>query len=496
MASDQKKQRTNDTAFPWKTLAGAFRAWRDNRRGAIAVNFALVLIPLLASVGLSIDGSRFLLTRYHLQSAVDRAALAVATVYQDQATLDALASQYVTKNFSLSETTLGQVTTLVTGDVVTVNGTATMKTLFMSILEVSEVQVAVTTKVKRAGGGLLVSLVLDNTGSMWSGSPSKIGSLRSASDILVDALFDGDPAPKDLRVAVVPYAATVNPGSIADTLVGPHGYGARTDDIDGWKGCVMERDGTNSIADTGPDVEKWKPFFWESSSDNNYDLNNPDSIHPGGYYDSNGITGPNIGCPTPILPLTNSFSDVEASVNALTAWNRGGTLGDIGMAWGIRTLSPGLPFDQSTELDVKTGATLWNSPRWRKAIVMMTDGDNVFYDLPGNAGPNSTHWTSSDYTGYGRLGQTQANAIFNTSNKNTAKDIVDQRLISLCTSAKSQNVIIYTVTFGSSPSTSTKQIFQTCASDPGKYYHAPSQTELENAFGTIGAELSKLRIIK
>ena len=60
------------------------------------------------------------------------------------------------------------------GDIITVDGTATMQTLFMSILEVSEVQVAVTTKVKRAGGGLLVSLVLDNTGSMWGGSPSKI----------------------------------------------------------------------------------------------------------------------------------------------------------------------------------------------------------------------------------------------------------------------------------------------------------------------------------
>tara|TARA_Y100000815_G_scaffold150594_2_gene136636 strand:+ start:132091 stop:133602 length:1512 start_codon:yes stop_codon:yes gene_type:complete len=492
----EKKKTGNDPAAGKTGFFGRLKALRDERSGAMAVNFALLLIPLLASVGLSIDGSRFLLTRYHLQSAVDRAALAVATIYQGQSTLDAIATQYVTKNFSLSETTLGEVSTSVSGDIITVDGTATMKTLFMSILEVSEVQVSVTTKVKRAGGGLLVSLVLDNTGSMWSGSPSKISSLRSASDILVDAIFDGETEPDDLRVAIVPYAATVNPGSIADTIVDTHSYGLRTDDIDGWKGCVMERAGADSIADTGPDVAKWSPFFWEPSVDNDYDLDDPDTIHPGGYYNSNGITGPNIGCPTPILPLTKSYSDVDAAVDALTAWNRGGTLGDIGMAWGIRTLSPGVPFDQSTEVDPKTGATLWDSPRWRKAIVMMTDGDNVFYDLPGSAGPNEAHPGKSDYTAYGRLGESQANAIFETNNKNLANEIVDDRLLSLCAQAKDKDIIVYTVTFGSSPSAATRQTFQDCASDPGKYYHAPSNTELENAFGTIGAELSKLRIVK
>jgi len=494
MAIDRKRERASDPANRATGLFARLRAMRENRRGAMAVNFALLLIPLLASVGLSIDGSRFLLTRYHLQSAVDAAALAVATVYQDKPTLDALAGKFVTNNFSLADASLDTVSTAVTGDVITVDGSATMQTLFMSILQVSEVQVSVRTKVKRAGGGLLVSLVLDNTGSMWSGS--KIASLRSASDILVDAIFDGEAEPADLRVSIVPYASTVNVGSVADSIVGTHSYGLRSDDKDKWKGCVRERSGANSIADTGPDVEKWFPFFWEPSVDNDYDLDDESTIYPGGSYNSNGITGPNIGCPTPILPLTNSYADVDAAVDALSAWNRGGTLGDIGMAWGIRTLSPGEPFTESTELDPKTGATLWDSPRWRKAIMIMTDGDNLFYDLPSDAGPNEAHPGKSDDTGYGRLGESQANAIFETNNANNAKSIIDTRLKSLCTTAKGQDVIIYTVTFGSSPSSSTKQIFQDCASDPGKYYHAPSQTELENAFGTIGAELSKLRIIE
>ncbi|MCH5375451.1 MAG: pilus assembly protein TadG, partial [Planctomycetes bacterium] len=267
-------------------------------------------------------------------------------------------------------------------------------------------------------------------------------------------------------------------------------------DNQAWKGCVMERAGANALADTGPDVETWQPFFWEPSVDNNYVLSDPSTIYPGGLYNSNGITGPNIGCPTPITPLTNSYSTVTAAVSALSAWNRGGTLGDIGMAWGIRSLSPGVPFDESTEIDPKTGATLWDSPRWRKAIMIMTDGDNLFYDLPSNAGPNTAHPGYSDYTAYGRLGEAQANAIFNTTSANTAKGIVDSRLLTLCSTAKSQDILVFAVTFGSSPSTSTKQLFQDCASDPGKYYHAPGKATLESAFGAIGAELSKLRIVK
>ncbi|QKV19218.1 TadE/TadG family type IV pilus assembly protein [Oricola thermophila] len=479
-----------------KRLLERLRDLLDDGRGAMAVNFAILLIPLLGAVGFSIDGSRFLLTQYHLQSAVDAAALAVATVYEDQDTIDALAEKFVEQNFTLDDAALTSVSTSTSGDEITVNGQASMETLFMSIFAVTEVEVAVTTTVKRAGGGLLVSLVLDNTGSMWSGS--KIEALRSASDILVDAVFDGESDPEDLRVAIVPYASVVNPGEEAESIVDPsHPYGERDpDDKTKWKGCVLERSGANSIADTGPDVEKWQPFWYPDDDDNDYDLDDPDSIIPGGERDSNGITGPNIGCPTPITPLTNSYATVSAAVDALTAWNRGGTLGDIGMAWGIRTLSPGEPFDESTEIDPKTGATLWDSPRWRKAIMIMTDGDNLFYDLPGDAGPNKAHPGASDYTGYGRLGEAQANEIFHTTNKNTAKGIVDQRLKTLCTTAKNQDIIVYTVTFGSSPSSSTKTLFQDCATDPGKYYHAPGRATLESAFGAIGAELSKLRIVK
>jgi len=466
----------------------------DSRRGAMAVNFALLIVPLLAAVGMSIDGSRFLLTRYHLQSAVDASALAVATVYDEKPVIDALADKFVVKNFTLDDATLTSVDTSITGDTITVNGTASMQTLFMSIFQVSQVDVAVTTTVKRAGGGLLVSLVLDNTGSMWSDSPSKIESLRSASDILVDAIFDGDNEPEDLRVAIVPYASTVNPGAEAESIVdGTHPYGPLDpSDKTKWKGCVLERSGANSIADTGPDVEEWQPFWYPvDSDDNDYDIDDPSTIHPGGFTNTNNITGPNIGCPTPITPLTNSYSTVTAAVDALTAWNRGGTLGDIGMAWGIRSLSPGAPFTESTEIDPKTGATLWDSPRWRKAIMIMTDGDNLFYDVHPYSGPGK-----SDYTGYGRLGESQADALFGTDNANTAKVIVDQRLQSLCTTAKNQDIIVFTVTFGTQPNAATKQNFQDCATDPGKYFHAPGKATLESAFGAIGAELSKLRIVK
>ena len=218
-------------------------------------------------------------------------------------------------------------------------------------------------------------------------------------------------------------------------------------------------------------------------------------MDPGGNKNANSFTGPNVGCPTPILPLTNKEADVTASLKAMTAWTRGGTLSDIGMAWGMRVLSPSAPFTESgTMIDKKTGETIWESPRWRRAIVLMTDGDNVVY----NAGNEGTRVKAgkelSDITGYGRLGEAQMNALFKSSNSGTVKTKVDERLLQLCASAKKQDIIIYTVVFSNSTNAATRAIYETCASDKGKYWYAPSADALNSAFGAIGSDLNKLRI--
>ncbi len=500
----------------------------SNRRGALAVHFALIAIPLTVAAGLGIDGSRMLLARYQLQASLDASALAVGASYGDQTELQAMLDAFVRKNFQVKNASVTNVTLSGTGADVIVNGTASLDMLFGRALGYNSITVAASTEVKRAGGGLIVSLALDNTGSMWGSN--NIASLRKSTTTLLKELFGTETAPSDLRVAIVPFASTVNVGGEWEKLIDTDDLEDLYDDylddipdeddmrsdtiITNWKGCVIERE-DHSISDTPPDEDDpdtlWKPFWYPPGRDNNYDPKKASTIIVGGAKDSNQITGPNIGCPTPITALTNNFAVLTAANNAITAWNRGGTLNDIGLAWAYRTLTPGEPFTQSTELDTKDAKTLWASPRWRKAIVLMTDGENTIFDFDGtgqNKGvdkplpaqgskdPNVGHISKSDYTGYGRLGESLMTALFSSDNGNTVRDKVNARVASQCATYKAQGVIIYSVVFTSSVNDTTKNMYKACASDPGKYWYAPNQASLEGAFGAIGADLAKLRIVK
>ena len=173
-------------------------------------------------------------------------------------------------------------------------------------------------------------------------------------------------------------------------------------------------------------------------------------------------------------------------------WSRGGTLTDIGMAWGIRVMTPGIPFDESAEIDpVTTGSetptTVWDSSRWRKAIVLMTDGESQFYDGYGS----DSH--DSDITGYGREGTGVAYELYGSS---ASRSEINTNIAALCQQAKDMGIIVYTVVFTSSVGTDTRNMYEACASDPGKYWYAPDSDALANTFEQIGSDLSRLRITR
>jgi len=485
----------------------ALRRMFGDRKGNVAVMVGLSLVPLSLGAGVALDVGRFYTARSQLQWAVDSAALAVGNAGLEGTAARTLAQNYVAANVrGLNAFTLNPMEApTVDRERVTLTATGQLPTIFMGLINIRTMTVTASSDVRRARNALLVSLVLDNTGSMWSNN--NIGALRDASLDLVDILFSAPDAAANLRVSVVPYAASVNVGSAAAAIVGPHSYGAPTQtNKAGWKGCVLERV-AHSLDDFAPNGAGglWDPFYWEPSIDNAWVTGDLNSIDPG-TRNSNGLTGPNIGCPTPILPLTNDRAVIDSNLRAMSAWNRGGTLTDIGLAWGLRTLSPGEPFTQSGTIDTATGQTLWNSDRWQRAIVLMTDGESQFFDLGGNDGPNKPHSGRSDYTGYGRLGEARANAIIGNVNGNCARDALITRLTPttgncgfigpsshLCNVVKDQNIRLIVVVFTSGVSQAIRDRYQQCASR-GDYHYAPGQGDLDRVFNQIGRQLTRLRV--
>jgi hypothetical protein len=66
----------------------------------------------------------------------------------------------------------------------------------------------------------------------------------------------------------------------------------------------------------------------------------------------------------------------------------------------------------------------------------------------------------------------------------------------LCSNVKTAGIRLYTITFGDIPQ-SARTLMQNCASvDKGEtlYYHAPSNSELQNIFNSIGKDLSEIHL--
>ena len=448
------------------------------KRGNVSILFAFSLIPVVACAGMAVDVAQAYAAKTRMGYALDAATLAVGSSTGTNAQLTQIAQNIFNANFPSG--TLGATPTIaltVTGSTISATASASIPTTLMKVVGITTVPISANSTVIRQINGLELAMVLDNTGSMVTNN--NIGAVRTSAQTLTDILFGGIAVHPYLKIALVPYSAAVNVGSIAPSLITTSDQYAPTNPL-GWKGCVIERAGADGIGDT-PTVS-WMRYNWLPAVDNNYSLTNAATVLTGQSY-GNSATGPNLGCPTPITPLTNVYSTVTAGISAMQAWSRGGTLGDIGMAWGLRVLSPDWPFQQGLP---------FGTPQWTKALILMTDGDNQFYKLTGTSGGNKVNTAvNSDYTGYGRLDEL---GRMGTTNVSTANALINTRMASVCQTLKSKGVVIYTIIFTSGISTTTQNMYKNCATDPSKYYNAPTQTDLQNSFQAIATELSKLRV--
>lgn len=211
--------------------------------------------------------------------------------------------------------------------------------------------------------------------------------------------------------------------------------------------------------------------------------------------DSNGYTyGPNMGCPDPVLRLTNVKADVTAKINGLKYWQSGGTLISEGLAWAWRTLSPNAPF---------ADGKAYNTTGLQKVIVLMTDGVNELIDNGNNASSFNTA-NLSDYSAYGYLGGSRLWSINNVQTYAGFKTLMDNRLLAACTAAKNAGVTIYTVVFNHTGYLTTQQqtdaqnLLKSCASSTSKSYVATDSATLSSAFSAIAVSATSgtLRLVQ
>jgi hypothetical protein len=472
---------------------------------------------------------------------------------------------------------------------VTIVASATIPTAFMSVAGVHEMTVSARSVIKRELQGMELVLVMDNTGSMRGGGKMDAmkDAATDLVDILYGdretvTNFWVGVVPYAANVNIGPQhddwlvtqaydedAAWQNADPDNEIRFGYHEdhYQPTT-----WKGCVEAREFPRDSNDDTPDDEGWYPYLWRTTLNR---FENPEWVHPGDYDDDgdsdhddavayvednfdpadmetwgpyvpgdnewdpdgpesdlnldndfyeNRGTGPNLGCGPAITPLVSSKTTVQAAIDEMAPWHRGGTMANLGLAWGWRVLSPrwrGLwDGDLPAELPLDYGV-----PNMSKVIILLTDGNNEWYDWPGPKGTNNAtnasgncgegttqvpmgglpgdnnaeddecqdlrdEYPGGDYSAYGRLSEGR----LGTTNKGVANSVLDNRMLDMCETMKAQDIIMYTITFGGTPDAGTQQLYRDCATKDEMYFHAPTNTQLQQAFVTIADELSKLRI--
>jgi Flp pilus assembly protein TadG len=203
--------------------SGLSRGRRDER-GAVAIMFALAVVVLAPLILGLFDVYTASEQRARLQDALDAAALyAARSDYQTDVDIDAAGDKALNANLRLLRgATLLASDFHLTNNNTTVTASATIQPMALAPAFWAHPAVTVSTDVVRNSKNLEVSLVLDITGSMGTGTSSgtRISDLRSAASSLVDLVVKDTQTPYYSKVAVVPWSMGVNVGTYAASVRG------------------------------------------------------------------------------------------------------------------------------------------------------------------------------------------------------------------------------------------------------------------------------------
>ncbi|MEJ1158071.1 TadE/TadG family type IV pilus assembly protein [Prosthecomicrobium sp. N25] len=185
--------------------------------------------------------------------------------------------------------------------------------------------------------------------------------------------------------------------------------------------------------------------------------------------------GPNFSCTTkPVQPMSRTKATLDTFIDSLAA--NGNTNIHEGVMWGWHALSPAAPFTE--------GRTGTMERPLKKFMIVMTDGENTY-------GTN-TSVNKSTYAAYGFVSKNR----LGTTNTSSVKTKQDERTALACQNAKNDGgITVYTIAFQVS-ATATQTLLRNCATSPGYYYPAESNSQLIAVFQQIAREISQLRVAK
>ena len=434
-----------------RTLLNRIRDFSRDRRGNFATMFAILGTSLLLGSALSIDVARMFMYQNKLNFAVDAAALAttqgltlgdIALEDAEEAVRKYIDANLDGRNLTHDNVEIDDIAVNPVDRTVEIDAHTLMPMTFAGLVGYDNHRVAATTKAKFSDSEVEVAMALDITGSMdnrISGSWTKrIDALKSAAGLAIDTLFTDDGSADRIRVGLVPYSASVNVAPIMDKIQTTPAYYEDCYRYHGHKYC------------------DWKPYY-------------PDCVHertgPQKYTDAFAdatakIPRSDYTCPSAqITPLSDNDEMLKNKINHYSTG--GNTAGHIAIAWTYYMLSSKWNDAWPEGSDVQD----FDYPGVRKYAIIMTDGEfNTFESANQNG---SGGYNSRTYA------------------------------LGLCGSMKNSGVKVYAIAFGAG--STAANLMKDCANTDtatSQYFYNPSnQSELEDAFKQIAADIKGLRLV-
>ena len=519
------------------------RRFGADQRGAIAVQFALLAIPLSILVFALVDLGRVSLQRRQMQDALDAATLMAARSNAvSDAELEAVGDPAFLAEIAGMNLGLGASSATFkagAGNHIVATATATVKPIIANLWTNADFTVTATSDVVRSSKNLEVAVVLDITGSM---SGSRITDLKTGASDLVDIVVKDVQAPFYSKVAIVPYSVGVNVGAYADAVRGPV-IARAISDISKTNPAVITSTAHGFIVGdkvtisgvSGPTALNGNTYNVTAVTANSFTINAASTVKYGGGGVATCNTSTNPGCanftftsasytnetralstcvterigteaytdaapsiapvgrnypttkdysyqpnPCPTASITPLSSDRTALKAKINALDVGGsTAGQVGFAWGWYMISPNFGYLWPSAAQRPAP---YNTKDLLKVVVLMTDGA---FNTPYCKGviardAGSGSGASDDHI--------NCNATNGDPFAQTRK---------LCDAMKNPalNLTIFTVGFDVND-TSAINMLKYCATDQAHVYFPANGSELKTAFNSIAQEISSLRIAK
>lgn len=526
------------SARTWLLSRARVRDLAGEETGSVVILTLFLLVMILMVAGMSVDLMQTEMQRARLQSTLDRAVLAGASLEQT------LNSEDVVRDY-FDKAGLGDYLTSISitegANSKTVDAAAYMSITpnFMRMLGVRNLSVPAAGQAKESLSNIEISLILDVSGSMsswsYSGGATKISLLKTAAKDFV-RLMQCDPDdsaactvdPGTVSISLIPYAEQVLVGEdlIQYFNVTNEHTGSSCADFDDADFTDPSISLTSTLKRAGEIDNRTNYRYWRSYSRAAYDQNR--TCRTDSYRQ--------------IRPFESDYTVLQSQIDQFQA--SGYTSIDMAMKWGSALLNPDF---RPAVTAMTTGGTPavdsafsgrpfdFDQRSNQKVIVLMTDGENTSQyvlkdafrsglspiwrdpddgDISAYRASTGLYWSVDDgdwdTTPDGgsnnnavQLTWPQFWADYNVDFYEEAlwflPDPTDMygysakntRLDQICTAAKATGIEVFTIGFETSQSSNA--IMQSCASSDAHHFDVDG-IDLDDAFRSIAREIHELRL--